>query len=252
MVQKVDTPLPQTTQMPHWFWQVYQRINTDIIDGTFTNLTSSTSGATINFTSTSSSPAQLNYYGSNYLELVTRNASAGVKLYVANATLSTTWSSGGNVTIVAASTGTTFTVNQNTSGAAALFAQASSNEGVIDVTAVSGQRAGIRLGGNATSLGSGSFDIYMSSSSVAQIVNRANTNLQIFTNGAVSLTVGAAGTWFSQPTTTVGSLVAAGTAGAGARSIVTDANATTFASVVAGGGANVVPVYSDGTNWLIG
>lgn len=39
---------------------------------------------------------------------------------------------------------------------------------------------------------------------------------------------------------------------AGARRFVTDANATTFASIVAGGGANGVPVYSDGTNWRIG
>lgn len=39
---------------------------------------------------------------------------------------------------------------------------------------------------------------------------------------------------------------------AGARAFVSDANATTFASVVAGGGANGVPVYSDGTNWRIG
>lgn len=38
----------------------------------------------------------------------------------------------------------------------------------------------------------------------------------------------------------------------GQRKFVTDANATTFASIVAGGGANVVPVYSDGTNWRIG
>jgi hypothetical protein len=54
------------------------------------------------------------------------------------------------------------------------------------------------------------------------------------------------------PSTTVASLPAAGTAGAGARSLVTDANATTFQSIVAAGGANVVPVYSDGTNWRIG
>lgn len=54
------------------------------------------------------------------------------------------------------------------------------------------------------------------------------------------------------PTTTVASLPAAATAGAGARYFVTDANATTFASVVAGGGANGVPVYSDGTDWRIG
>lgn len=38
----------------------------------------------------------------------------------------------------------------------------------------------------------------------------------------------------------------------GMRAFVSDANATTFASVVAGGGANGVPVYSDGTNWRIG
>ncbi len=52
--------------------------------------------------------------------------------------------------------------------------------------------------------------------------------------------------------TTVAGLTAAATAGAGARAFVTDANATTYLSTVAGGGANKVPVVSDGTNWLIG
>lgn len=52
--------------------------------------------------------------------------------------------------------------------------------------------------------------------------------------------------------TTVAGLPAAATAGAGARAYVTDANATTFLSTVAGGGANKVPVVSDGANWLIG
>jgi len=50
----------------------------------------------------------------------------------------------------------------------------------------------------------------------------------------------------------VGNLPAAATAGVGARAFVTDATATTFLSVVAGGAANKVPVVSDGTNWLIG
>lgn len=36
------------------------------------------------------------------------------------------------------------------------------------------------------------------------------------------------------------------------RNFVTDANATTFNSVVAGGGTNVVPVFCDGTSWRIG
>lgn len=38
----------------------------------------------------------------------------------------------------------------------------------------------------------------------------------------------------------------------GARAIVSDATATTFASIVAGSGGNTVPVYYDGTNWRIG
>jgi hypothetical protein len=56
------------------------------------------------------------------------------------------------------------------------------------------------------------------------------------------------------PTTvyTVATLPSAVTSGVGARAFVSDANATTFASTVAGGGANKVPVYSDGTNWKIG
>jgi len=50
----------------------------------------------------------------------------------------------------------------------------------------------------------------------------------------------------------VASLPSASSIGAGGRSMVTDANATTFNSIVAAGGANIVPVFSDGTNWRIG
>jgi hypothetical protein len=38
----------------------------------------------------------------------------------------------------------------------------------------------------------------------------------------------------------------------GDRNFVTDATVTTFASVVAGGGSNSVPVFADGANWRIG
>lgn len=38
----------------------------------------------------------------------------------------------------------------------------------------------------------------------------------------------------------------------GQHSFVTDATATTFASIVVGGGGHSVPVYFDGTNWRIG
>ena len=52
------------------------------------------------------------------------------------------------------------------------------------------------------------------------------------------------------PISTVATLP--GTPAAGDLAFVTDANATTFASIVAGGGSNQVPVYYDGTNWRIG
>jgi hypothetical protein len=52
--------------------------------------------------------------------------------------------------------------------------------------------------------------------------------------------------------TTVANLISASTAGAGARDFVTDANTITFGSVVGGSGANSMPVFSNGTSWLIG
>lgn len=54
---------------------------------------------------------------------------------------------------------------------------------------------------------------------------------------------------------TVANLPAAGTAGAGATAFVTDASTTLILGLggtVTGGGANKVPVFSDGTNWIYG
>lgn len=56
------------------------------------------------------------------------------------------------------------------------------------------------------------------------------------------------------PLTTVAGLPLA-SASTGASRMVSDstvAGAGNFGQIVVGGGANVVPVYSDGTNWLIG
>lgn len=50
---------------------------------------------------------------------------------------------------------------------------------------------------------------------------------------------------------TVAQIGTASGSGAGSMAYVTDATATTRQSVVAGGGANKVLVYSDGTNWLV-
>lgn len=51
---------------------------------------------------------------------------------------------------------------------------------------------------------------------------------------------------------TVANLPNAVTAGAGARAFVTDANSATFNATAVGGGANLVPVFSDGSAWRIG
>jgi hypothetical protein len=51
---------------------------------------------------------------------------------------------------------------------------------------------------------------------------------------------------------TVATLPSAVTSGVGARSFVTDALAPAFGSAVVGGGAVASPVYSNGTNWVVG
>ena len=51
---------------------------------------------------------------------------------------------------------------------------------------------------------------------------------------------------------TFATLPAAANIGAGARSFITDANTGTFGSQVTSGGANAVPVWTDGTNWYVG
>lgn len=67
---------------------------------------------------------------------------------------------------------------------------------------------------------------------------------QNFTN-VVAQTVQTTPVLYSQLPTAVN-------AGAGTRAFITDGSTATFAATVTGGGANKVPVYSDGTNWKVG
>lgn len=112
-----------------------------------------------------------------------------------------------------------------------------------------GYQAGDSLttGSNNIVIGSGADASTATVSNEITLGNSSVTALRVpglsYTGGVKYLNVGVL---------TVGTLPAAATAGAGARAFVSDANATTFASIVAAGGANGVPVYSDGTNWRIG
>jgi hypothetical protein len=51
---------------------------------------------------------------------------------------------------------------------------------------------------------------------------------------------------------TVATLPSASASGSGARAFVTNALAPAFGSAVVGGGAVATPVYSNGTNWIVG
>jgi hypothetical protein len=74
--------------------------------------------------------------------------------------------------------------------------------------------------------------------------------------GVVKITDGSAGTGYLKLIpTTVGALTAAATVGAGTKAFVTDSTSTLSShhgQAVVGGGTNFVPVFSDGTNWIVG
>lgn len=128
-------------------------------------------------------------------------------------------------------------------GADALLQATGSNNTAL------GYQAGDALttGSNNTIIGHGADASSATASNEITLGNASVTSLRV---PGLSFTAGVK--WHNSSTLTVATLPAAATAGAGARAVVTDANATTFHSIVAAGGANVVPVFSDGTNWRIG
>jgi len=100
------------------------------------------------------------------------------------------------------------------------------------LTIITGSNGNIALAPNGTG-------IVTASSNVSATGNVTGGN--ILTAGIVKTT---AQTYATLPT--------AANAGAGARSFITDGNTATFGSQVIAGGANAVPVWSDGTNWYVG
>jgi hypothetical protein len=73
---------------------------------------------------------------------------------------------------------------------------------------------------------------------------------------ASSLSASQANTNNTNPQTpyvfTVATLPSPTTINVGVRAFVSDATATTFNSIVVGGGSNKLPIFCDGTNWRIG
>jgi hypothetical protein len=88
----------------------------------------------------------------------------------------------GNVTIAAPSSGIGLTLAMATSG---LYG--------LNITASSGQFAGISLTGNGNTQATSSLDIYQSSTNQAVFNNRANGVMEFYTNNALRLSIAAAG-----------------------------------------------------------
>ena len=112
-----------------------------------------------------------------------------------------------------------------------------------------GYQAGLALttGSNNTVLG---YAAAASSATISNEITLGNASVTAFRIPALTITAGAK--WINVGSSTVALLPAAATAGLGARAFVTDALTPAFGSAVVGGGAVAVPVYSDGTSWLVG
>ena len=99
----------------------------------------------------------------------------------------------------------------------------------------------------------------IAASTVGIYLDADNVQIRALAGGTARLLINSLGATFSgvikNTPVTVATLPAAATAGAGARSFVTDGSVAAsgnFGAVVAGGGTNGVPVYSDGAAWRIG
>jgi len=114
---------------------------------------------------------------------------------------------------------------------------------------------GILIGnyaGRSIRLGSATSIIFSSGAPTGGLdlqIKRDQANVLVVTDGS-------AGTGYLKLIpTTVGALTAAATVGAGTKAFVTDSTSTLSShhgQAVVGGGTNFVPVFSDGTNWIVG
>ena len=135
------------------------------------------------------------------------------------------------------------TVKLGNADAAAPVAQTLAVQNVVSGTS---NTAGSNLtisGSVGTGTGAGG-DIIVKTAKAGTTGTTQNTGATVFTFSNLGVPV--------RPSFTVSALPTCGAGIAGGMAWVTDANATTFLTTVAGGGANKVPVSCDGTNWVIG
>jgi hypothetical protein len=143
--------------------------------------------------------------------------------------------------------------NLKLSGPSALSSLTFSTAGITTSDHVSISSA-FRAGGNTLVAINGTYQLGFTSTS--DITSTVDAGFTRDSAGVVKLTDGSTGTGYLKLIpTTVGALTAAATVGAGTKAFVTDSTSTMSShhgQAVVGGGNNFVPVFSDGTNWIIG
>ena len=202
--------------------------NASIITATVTTL-NSTGGNITTLRATNFSTANAVITGGyvNSLVNLTATTSAITNFSTGNAVIS-----GGYISALTnASITTSVVTNFSTANAVITGGYAT---GLANVTATGNVTAGNLIGyGSNTTITAGSY--------TSQFLN----------NGAV-ITSNVIVSYMVTLPTTVSSLVSAAEIGAGARAFVTDADSISFGNSAVGGGANAVPVFSNGTGWFIG
>lgn len=121
---------------------------------------------------------------------------------------------------------------------------------------IAGATSGIVTLAVQAAAGTYNFNLPITAGSTGQVLTSAGGGSSPMTwtavTGSGSVVLGTAPTFTTRITMTPVAVSTLGTATTGRRAMVNDATATTFASIVTGGGGNTVPVYADGTNWRIG
>jgi hypothetical protein len=190
------------------------------------------------------------------------NATGAVYNRAASANTALTVINGAQANITSVGTLTSLAVTGTTTSGnfVGIFANTTSNISIP----VAGGNILMTAGGTANVIVVAATGAYLSSANITgtgNIVGNANVG-NLGTPGLIIATGNVSGAnvigtgFVKSQSTTVSSLAAAATAGAGARSFVTDGNlvasGTNFGAIIGGSQSNAVPVYSDGTNWRIG
>lgn len=246
---------------------VFQLVNNVSSAATGISITGNAAGGGVNITALSS--------GTNEGITISAKGTGNISLTanrVGSTTFQATSSSGGFITVnnapirLGVSSLLTWASNSDSTVGADIFlrrvAAANLAFGNVDsatpvnqIISTQGSRAGTDSnvsGGNLTILSGLGTGNSTPSSLILQspLIGSSGTAAQVATTGLTIINGSAKLTSY-----TVSGLPSASVCGAGAKAFVTDSNATMTAGIgatVAGGGSNKVPVYSDGTNWIIG